>query len=192
MPCASPLRFCCCDIFRRLVFTLFEIVPKPLPETAEILVDTPFIPHIFFIFSPEGLCTRSQIVTFLWRAAGAPEPKTAVNPFADVSEEAYYYKAVLWAAENGITVGTADNAFSPDRAVTRSQTVTFLHRAAGAPAASGDRFSDVDSQAYYGAAVQWAAEQGITQGTGADTFSPNASCTRGQIVTFLYRQNGGK
>ncbi len=143
-------------------------------------------------FSPEESCTRGQIVTFLWRAAGAPEPKMAVNPFADISEEAYYYKAVLWAVENGITVGTADNAFSPDQTVTRSQTVTFLYRAAGAPAVSGNRFSDVDSQAYYNAAVQWAAEQGITQGTGADTFSPNASCTRGQIVTFLYRENGGK
>lgn len=143
-------------------------------------------------FSPEASCTRGQIVTFLWRAAGAPEPKTAANPFADISEEAYYYKAVLWAVENGITVGTADNAFSPDQTVTRSQTVTFLYRAAGAPAVSGNRFSDVDSQAYYNAAVQWAAEQGITQGTGADTFSPNASCTRGQIVTFLHRENGGK
>ena len=138
-------------------------------------------------FSPEASCTRGQIVTFLWRAAGAPEPKTTANPFVDISEDAYYYKAVLWAVENGITVGTADNAFSPDQAVTRSQTVTFLYRAAGAPEASGHRFGDVDSQAYYSAAVQWAAEQGITQGTGADTFSPNASCTRGQIVTFLYR-----
>ena len=138
-------------------------------------------------FSPEASCTRGQIVTFLWRAAGAPEPKTTANPFADISEDAYYYKAVLWAVENGITVGTADNAFSPDQTVTRSQTVTFLYRAAGAPEASDHRFGDVDSQAYYNAAVQWAAEQGITQGTGADTFSPNASCTRGQIVTFLYR-----
>ena len=138
-------------------------------------------------FSPEASCTRGQIVTFLWRAAGAPEPKTTANPFADISEDAYYYKAVLWAVENGITVGTADNAFSPDQTVTRSQTVTFLYRAAGAPEASGHRFGDVDSQAYYSAAVQWAAEQGITQGTGADTFSPNAFCTRGQIVTFLYR-----
>ena len=138
-------------------------------------------------FSPNNACTRAQMVTFLWRAAGEPEPETTVNPFTDVSENAYYYEAVLWAVEQGITNGTTETTFSPDRTVTRGQTVTFLWRNAGSPAASGSSFTDVAADAYYADAVAWAASEGITSGTTATTFAPNSSCTRAQIVTFLYR-----
>lgn len=126
-------------------------------------------------------------MTFLWRAAGSPEPTGTVNPFSDLSPNAYYYKAVLWAVENGITQGTSTDTFSPDATVTRGQTVTFLHRAAGSPAAGNDSFNDVSANAYYAKAVAWANENGITSGTGSNKFSPNADCTRGQIVTLLYR-----
>ena len=146
-------------------------------------------------FSPNASCTRGQAVTFLWRAAGCPEPESSVNPFTDVKEGTYYYKAVLWAVENGITDGTGDGTtFSPNTTCTRGQIVTFLWRAAGKTAAAGKlSFTDVSADAYYGPAVQWAAENGITDGTGdGTTFSPNASCTRGQIVTFLYRCLGDK
>ena len=138
-------------------------------------------------FSPHASCTRAQTVTFLWRAAGSPEPTGIANPFSDLSPNAYYYKAVLWAVENGITQGTSTDTFSPDATVTRGQTVTFLHRAAGSPAAGNDSFNDVSANAYYAKAVAWANENGITSGTGSNKFSPNADCTRGQIVTLLYR-----
>lgn len=138
-------------------------------------------------FSPNASCTRAQMVTFLWRAAGAPEPKNSVNPFSDLDPSAYYYKAVLWAIENGITGGTGADTFSPTATVTRGQTVTFLHRAAGSPLAGSAGFNDVSDGAYYAKAVAWAAENGITGGTGNGKFSPNADCTRAQIVTLLYR-----
>lgn len=139
-------------------------------------------------FDPDGVCTRAEAVTFLWRAMGSPEPAASGCPFADVKADAYYYKAVLWATENGVTAGTADTAFSPDDAVNRAQAMTFLHRAAGKPAAEGaNTFTDVDSAAYYHAAVLWAAEKGVTGGTSATTFSPAAPCSRAQIVTFLWR-----
>lgn len=137
-------------------------------------------------FSPNMSCTRAQIVTFLWRANGSPKADGA-NPFADVSADAYYYDAVLWAVEKGITSGTSATTFSPDATVTRGQTVTFLYRAAGAPAVSGGSFADVAADAYYADAVSWAVKEGITSGTGVNSFSPDAPCTRGQIVTFMYR-----
>ena len=139
-------------------------------------------------FSPHASCTRAQTVTFLWRAAGSPEPTGTVNPFSDLSPNAYYYKAVLWAVENGITQGTSVDTFSPDATVTRGQTVTFLHRAAGTPSHGGNAaFLDISDNDYYFAAVAWAAQNGITSGTGNGKFAPNAVCTRAQIVTLLYR-----
>ena len=139
-------------------------------------------------FEPNGICTRAQAVTFLWRAAGSPTPKTKVMPFADVKAGSYYYDAVLWAVENGITKGTSDTTFSPDATCSRSQIVTFLWRSQGVPAAGAvNPFTDVAADAYYNTAVLWAAENGITGGTSATTFSPNNDCTRAQIVTFLYR-----
>jgi len=139
-------------------------------------------------FSPNAACTRAQMVTFLWRAAGCPEPRSASNPFADVPAGQYYTKAVLWAAEQGITSGTSAGAFSPDDTVTRGQTVTFLYRYAGSPAVSASgSFSDVSSGEYYAPAVQWALGRGVTNGTSATTFSPSDDCVRAQIVTFLYR-----
>ena len=140
-------------------------------------------------FSPEASCTRAQMVTFLWRAAGSPAPKATTTAFTDLDKSAYYYDAVLWAVEQGITTGTSATTFSPNATVTRGQTVTFLYRFAGQPAVSGSSsFTDVNSSDYYAAAVQWAKEQGITSGTSDTTFSPTNDCTRGQIVTFLYRQ----
>lgn len=141
-------------------------------------------------FSPDASCTRAQMVTFLWRAAGSPEPESTVNPFADVSASAYYYDAVLWAVEQGITNGTSATTFSPDATVTRGQTVTFLWRYDGSTAVSGSGFVDVASDAYYATAVAWAVSEGVTNGTSATTFSPDSDCTRAQIVTFLYRYLG--
>ncbi|MGN1003196.1 MAG: alpha-L-fucosidase [Oscillospiraceae bacterium] len=139
-------------------------------------------------FSPNAACTRAQMVTFLWRAAGSPAPKSSDNPFADVKAGSYYYNAVLWAVENGITNGTSADTFSPDAVCTRAQTVTFLYRAAGTPDVdAANTFTDVNADAYYADAVDWAVKQEITNGTGNNAFSPNADCTRGQIVTFLYR-----
>ena len=139
-------------------------------------------------FSPNASCTRAQMVTFLWRAAGSPAPKSTTNPFRDVRITDYYYDAVLWAVENGITSGTGADTFSPTATVTRGQTVTFLYRAAGSPTVGGSAgFSDVNANDYYNSAVAWAAENNITGGTGNGKFSPKADCTRGQIVTFLYR-----
>ena len=140
------------------------------------------------LFAPDQPCTRAQAVTFLWRAAGSPAPETGAMPFTDVPAGSYYYDAVLWAAGNGITGGTGDAAFSPDAVCSRAQIVTFLWRLAKAPAAGGaDPFADVKADAYYAAAVQWAVETGVTQGTGDTAFSPDADCTRAQIVTFLWR-----
>ena len=138
-------------------------------------------------FGPDASCTRAQMVSFLWRANGSPKAAGA-NPFTDVSADAYYYDAVLWAVEKGITSGTSATTFSPNATVTRGQTVSFLHRANGSPAVSGSSpFTDVAADAYYAAAVQWAVAENITAGTSATTFSPDAACTRGQIVSFLYR-----
>ena len=138
-------------------------------------------------FSPGASCTRAQMVTFLYRAAGSPAPKSTVNPFTDVSANDYYYNAVLWAVENGITTGVSADRFAPGATVSRAQTVTFLYRANGSPAANGASFSDVAADEYYANAVAWAVRSGITTGTGNGKFSPNADCTRGQIVTLLYR-----
>ena len=139
-------------------------------------------------FSPKAECTRAEVVTFLWRAAGKPAAKNPVNPFTDLVEGSFYYDAVLWAVENGITDGTSATTFAPEMTVTRSQTVTFLHRYAGAPASeAANSFSDVEADSFYEDAVQWAAENAVTDGTSATTFSPNLTCTRGQTVTFLYR-----
>lgn len=136
-------------------------------------------------FSPDKNATRGQTITFLWRASGSPAPKDQTNPFTDVDQNAYYYNAVLWAAERGIISGTT---FHPDDAVTRGQLAAFLYRNAGSPAVqSSGEFTDVPSDAYYSQAVAWAAAKGITSGTGEHTFSPDKVCTRGQIVTFLYR-----
>lgn len=140
-----------------------------------------------FTFSPNAACTRAQTVTFLWRAAGSPRPVSAVNPFTDVHYGDYFYQAVLWAVENGITMGTSATTFSPDATVTRAQVVTFLWRANGQPAAWNSGFTDVSADAYYAKAVAWAVQNGITTGTGFGVFSPDAACTRAQIVTFLYR-----
>ena len=143
-------------------------------------------------FAPNETCTRAQAVTFLWRAAGSPAPKSAVNPFTDVKAGAYYYDAVLWAVENGITKGTTDTTFSPNATCSRAQIVTFLWRSQKSPAAGTvNPFTDVAAGAYYQNAVLWAVKNGITGGTTATTFSPNNNCTRAQIVTFLYRNVNG-
>ena len=139
-------------------------------------------------FSPNDPCTRAQVVTFLWRSAGCPAPKSSEMPFKDVSKGSYYETAVLWAVENGFTNGTSATTFSPDEDCTRAQIVTFLWRSQGMPdAGSTNPFTDVTSGEYYYNAVLWAVENGITNGTSATTFSPNENCTRAQIVTFLYR-----
>lgn len=139
-------------------------------------------------FSPNNGCTRAQMVTFLWRAAGCPEPESDYEPFRDVPKDAYYRKAVLWAAGEGITSGTSAATFSPNATVTRAQTVTFLWRWEGEPEADQrSGFRDVPAGQYYSEAVSWAVEAGITNGTGTTTFSPGQTCTRAQIVTFLWR-----
>lgn len=138
-------------------------------------------------FAPHAACTRAEMLTFLWRAAGSPEPKGTDRPFHDISSEAYYYKAILWALENGITNGIGVNEFAPDQIVSRAQTAAFLYRMDGGTGKGDHAFSDVSEDAYYAAAVAWAAEQGITGGVGGDLFAPDIDCTRGQIVTMLYR-----
>ena len=139
-------------------------------------------------FSPNATCTRAQAVTFLWRAAGSPEPETRAMPFTDIPVGSYYYDAVLWAVENGITKGTSDTTFSPNMTCTRAQIVAFLWRSEKSPAAgTANPFADVKSTAYYADAVLWAVKENITKGTTSTTFSPNADCTRAQIVTFLWR-----
>ena len=144
-------------------------------------------------FSPNATCTRAQIVTFLWRSSGQPEPLSSNCPFSDVKSNEYYYKAALWAVENNITVGTSATTFSPNASCTRGQVVTFLHRAKGEPIsdASNCQFTDIKSNAYYYNAVLWAVENRVTSGTSATEFSPEEVCTRGQIVTFLYRATVG-
>ena len=144
------------------------------------------------LFAPKLNCTRAQIVTFLWRAAGSPEPKNA-NSFADVSADSYYAKAVAWAVENGITGGTGNGKFSPNATCTREQAVAFLYRASGSPAVSGgSAFSDVATSSYYADAVAWAEQNGVTGGIGNSKFGTGSDCTRAQIVTFLYRAYQGK
>ena len=138
-------------------------------------------------FSPNAAVTRAQMVTFLWRAYGSPKA-TGSNPFADVRESEYYYDAVLWAVENGVTNGTSATTFSPGAPVTRAQSVTFQWRAAGSPAAAGDSFDDVAADAYYAGAVTWAAATGVTNGTSSSKFSPDMAVSRAQAVTFLYRE----
>ncbi len=143
------------------------------------------------LFAPEQPCTRAQIVTFLWRAAGSPEPKTAVS-FADVPAGSYYAKAVAWAIENGITNGMTETTFAPNATCTRGQSVTFLHRTLKGTASGGANFTDVKSDAFYADAINWAVANNVTNGTSNTTFSPNADCTRAEIVTFLYRADQGK
>ena len=144
------------------------------------------------LFAPEDGCTRAQIVTFLWRTAGSPE-SSALSNFNDVPADKYYAKAVAWAVENGITNGTTDTTFSPDDICTRAHGVTFLYRAAKATASVGaSAFTDVADSAYYADAVKWATEQGITKGISSTLFGPDETCTRAQIVTFLYRMYGSK
>ena len=139
-------------------------------------------------FAPDGICTRAQAVAFLWRAAGSPKPETRTMPFADVPAGSYYYDAVLWAVENGIAKGTSDTTFSPNMTCTRAQIVAFLWRSEKSPAAgTANPFADVKSAAYYADAVLWAVKENITKGTTNTTFSPDADCTRAQIVTFLWR-----
>ncbi len=139
-------------------------------------------------FSPDGICTRAQAATFLWRAAGSPKPETRTMPFTDVPAGSYYYDAVLWAVENGITKGTSNTTFSPNMTCSRAQIVAFLWRSEKSPAAgTANPFADVKSTAYYADAVLWAVKENITKGTTSTTFSPNADCTRAQIVTFLWR-----
>ena len=143
------------------------------------------------MFGPYESCTRAQIVTFLWRAAGSPEPKTA-SSFTDVPASAYYAKAVAWAIENGITNGMTETTFAPNATCTRGQSVTFLYRALKGTASGSTNFTDVKPDAFYADAVNWAVASGVTNGTSATTFSPNADCTRAEIVTFLYRAYQGK
>ena len=143
------------------------------------------------LFGPNQPCTRAQIVTFLWRAAGSPEPKS-MSSFSDVSADSYYAKAVAWAVENGITTGTGDGKFSPDATCTRAQSVTFLYRALGTAPTTAIGFTDVAANAFYTDAVAWAVENGVTNGTTDSTFSPDNGCTRAQIVTFLFRAYQGK
>jgi hypothetical protein len=139
-------------------------------------------------FSPDDDCTRAQVVTFLWRYAGKPEPTTTENPFTDVEEGTDYYKAILWAYETGITTGTSETTFSPDDTCTRAQVVTFLWRYEGELTyEEAETFTDVAEDAYYAKAVAWAVHEWITKGTGDGKFSPDENCSRGQVVTFLYR-----
>lgn len=140
------------------------------------------------LFDPNGICTRAQAVTFLWRAAGSPAPKSSAMPFTDVPAGSYFYNAVLWAVENGITKGTSDTTFSPSATCSRAQIVTFLWRSQSSPAAgSANPFTDVSASAYYADAVLWAVKENITKGTSSTTFSPADNCTRAQIVTFIWR-----
>ena len=141
-------------------------------------------------FSPNGICTRAQAVTFLWRVAVSPEPKSSSCAFTDVDPDSYYYKAVLWAVEEGITTGVTETTFAPNEQCTRAQIVTFLWRFAGKPTADTSKFADVKTDAYYYEAVAWAVEEGITTGIHDAAFAPDCFCTRAQIVTFLFRRLG--
>ena len=139
-------------------------------------------------FAPNNPCTRGQVVTFLWRASGSPEPQSTQHPFTDIAADKYYYKAVLWAVEKGITTGLTSTTFAPNNSCTRGQIATFLWRANGSPEpqSSHNPFSDVNGGPFY-KAILWAVEKGITTGYSNGTFRPNNVCTRGNIVTFLYR-----
>ena len=182
--------------------------PEPTPDDSTSFVDVPA--NAYFadavkwavdkgitnglsdtMFGPYESCTRAQIVTFLWRAAGSPEPKTA-SSFTDVPANAYYAKAVAWAVENGVTNGMTETTFAPDATCTRGQSVTFLHRALKGTASGSANFTDVPANAFYADAVNWAVASDVTNGTSNTTFSPNADCTRAEIVTFLYRAYQGK
>ena len=182
--------------------------PEPTPDDSTSFVDVPA--NAYFadavdwavengvtnglsdtMFGPYASCTRAQIVTFLWRAAGSPEPKTA-SSFTDVPVSAYYAKAVAWAVENGITNGMTETTFAPDATCTRGQSVTFLYRALKGTASGSTNFTDVKSDAFYADAINWAVANNVTNGTSNTTFSPNADCTRAEIVTFLYRAYQGK
>ena len=140
-------------------------------------------------FAPNQNCTRAQVVTFLWRAVGSPEPTKTTHPFTDVNAKAFYYKAMLWAVEKGVTSGLSATTFGPNESCTRGQVVSFLHRVAGktAPTTTKHPFTDVNAKAFYYTSMLWAVEKGITSGLSATTFGPSAVCTRGQIVTFLYK-----
>ena len=139
-------------------------------------------------FGPTEGCTRAQVVTFLWRAAKEPAPTSKENPFKDVKESDYFYNAVLWAVEKGITVGTDPDKFSPGETCTRAQIVTFLYRYEGKPEVKpDDSFTDVKPDDYFADSVAWAVANGITKGTDPGKFSPSDTCTREQVVTFLYR-----
>lgn len=138
-------------------------------------------------FSPAVVCNRAQIVTFLWRAKGSPAPSSGSCPFVDVPQGSYYYDAVRWAVQQGITKGTSQTTFSPRGNCTRAQIVTFLWRAAGTPKTGSSAFTDVSEDTYYAQAVAWAVGRNITKGTSETSFSPSAVCTRAQAVTFLYR-----
>ena len=140
-------------------------------------------------FSPAEPCQRAQALTFLWRAMGSPEPESRENPFTDVKETDFFYDAVLWAVENGITNGVSDTEFAPYAVCNRAHVVTFLHRALGMPAAENAQnpFTDVAEGAFYYEAVLWAVEHGVTTGATADTFAPAADCLRAHVVTFLHR-----
>lgn len=139
-------------------------------------------------FSPDEICTRAQVITFLYRAAGSPDVSQLTNPFEDVTTDDYFYAAAVWAAANKIAGGTSTTTFAPGATCSRSQVVTFQYRAAGSPAVElTDAFKDVHTTDYYAGAVSWAAAQGIAGGTGEGTFSPDSPCTRAQVVTFLYR-----
>lgn len=141
-------------------------------------------------FAPNADCTRAQVITFLYRAAGSPDVSAYENPFTDVSIDDYFYAAAIWAAANKIAGGTSATTFAPGAICTRSQVVTFLYRAAGSPSGeTAEPFEDVSATDYYAAAVAWANTNKITGGTSATTFSPNNACTRAQVVTFLYRTN---
>ena len=138
-------------------------------------------------FSPHTRCSRAQVVTFIWRAAGRPEPTITENPFVDVGENTYFYKAVLWAVEKGITKGTTATTFSPFDTITRGQAVTFLYRAFGTKTEIANPFRDVYPGTYCYDAILWAYANGVSLGSTTTLFSPNVSCTRAQILTFMYR-----
>ena len=177
------------------------IIQKPVCPFADVAEDSYYYDAVMWAakegitsgadathFLPDALCQRAQVVTFLWRAAGSPEPETAVNPFVDVTEGSFFYKAVLWAAEKGITSGVDQNHFAPFAACSRAQVVTFLWRANGCPEADAAiPFADVAEGSYYEPAVKWAVENGITSGMSANIFGVNTTCNRAQIVSFLYR-----
>ena len=177
------------------------IIQKPVCPFADVAEDSYYYDAVMWAakegitsgadathFLPDALCQRAQVVTFLWRAAGSPEPETAVNPFVDVTEGSFFYKAVLWAAEKGITSGVDQNHFAPFAACSRAQVVTFLWRAEGCPESDAAiPFTDVAEGSYYEPAVKWAVENGITSGMSANIFGVNTTCNRAQIVSFLYR-----